>query len=83
MTEKNIQKVQTVLSRLHFINVGSKHITDSCKTATIDVVLNNKFPRFVLEEIKMRLSKKCKCDWFTDGSLYVQMKHCSVQIRKI
>lgn len=83
MTEKNIKKFDTILSRLHFIEVGAKHIKDSCKAATIDVTLNNKFPQFMLEQVEMKFRKRYKCSWFSEGSLYIEMKFCSVKLRKI
>ncbi len=84
MTEKSNERVRSILTRLFLINRGAKNIKDNAKTATIDVQLNGRYPLYILEEVERHCQiKKYKCDWFTDSSLYVQMRYSSVIIKKI
>lgn len=83
MKEKNILKINDICSDLHFIEVGAKQIKDRSKKANIDIMLNNYFPRFILEEIHMKHRKKYQCDWLSNGNLFIKMKYSSVELRKI
>lgn len=84
MTEKNIEKLDSIFTRLFFINNGAKSIKDRCYTANLDFTLNNRYPMFILEAVEMKCkSNKYKCEWLSTSDLYVQMKYASVVIRKI
>ncbi len=83
MTEKNQKKVRSILDSLYYINLKYNGLKIHA-IVNADIVLRGRYPMCVLEAVKINLlGGKRRADWLSNKNLFVQMKYCSVEIRKI